>query len=687
MQKNKILPVKNLMYSKSYRIVAHLILALLFVLLPFIFAPSMLETETTFRFMASGVAIALFCALLIFFVFTSRPIYFYSFRSNPFYGLLALYLLYTGLTMSRSINGGEAIYDFLKLLVLSGYFLIFIWILRHTEGGIELLLKYMNISILVFTLIALSQAGLQLGTSNKVRFNFLLSSSLGNKNFYAETITLMLPLILAGVTILKRGWRIVSLINAGLILLTLVLLQTLSTWVAVSVLAGSGCLLFMIASWREKKGWQWLMPIGILLAAGAAFFFIYRSDRFDMIQSRVEKINTYANSSDALIQEDQFHTNSVAERLYLWRNAWHMYLDYPVAGAGYDNWKLYAPKYVLPFSGYAMDNSIRYIRPHNDLLLLLAEGGSIGFLLFLSLFGCIVYLAWRLLRGGIADRTLLLFTLCGLSTYLVIACFSLPGDRFYTQLLLMLFFAVICAAYDATLSNDTPGTDRQILLAVCVLLILSGSVTTYITMRRYASEVHLIYALQAQRKKDWQKMSYHAGMAKSYFFPLDYTATPISWYQGMAAFRSETPAISKYYFEEALRCNPYDLHVLNDLATSLQREGQNAKAAQLYDQVLGMAPFLASAYMNKVVMIYNSGQKDSAYQVLHKYPVHRGEYNDVLKGMLIIKVKTVVPDSNVYKLFFMRKDILAMDSVALSRHTTFEQYVLEDSLIKALSKK
>jgi hypothetical protein len=432
---------------------------------------------------------------------------------------------------------------------------------------------------------------------------------------------------------------------------------------------------------------------GLLLIIGLSVPLFYHMGKFALIQKRIEKINEYISSDNAHKHEDTYHTNSITERVFLWKNAWRMFKDHPVTGAGFDNWKIYATKYELPYSKYVIDNSTRYIRPHNDLLLILAEGGIIGFVLFISLFVSGFILAFRLFHTSLPPnlKMILLLSLSGLVIYLTIACFSLPGDRFYTQVLLFVYFAVICGLYDTQDIAAPSGSRHRAMAAICIASILSGVSIAYIGMIRYASEVHLIYALQAQNKKDWQKMGYHAAMAKSFFFPIDYTATPIAWYQGMAAFNSGAPTISKYYFEEALRCNPYDLLVLNDLATAIQREGDNAKAIRIYDQVLGMAPYFISSFMNKVVVLYNQGDKDSAYTFLHTYPIfyHADDnYDHILGIMLTNKTMEAIPDTLLARRYLKNnRSLLRMDSVATADHIPFEQLVLRDTMLIGLRKR
>jgi hypothetical protein len=504
---------------------------------------------------------------------------------------------------------------------------------------------------------------------------------------------LMLPLILMAVWKLRGGWRFVSMVNVLIILGTILLLQALSTWLAMSVFLffSFSILIYVSGSGQAPARNKWPIIIGLLVIAGVAIAILYRADQFTLIKNRIAKINEYAHSHDGYTREDDIHPNSVAERIFLWRNAWHMFRDYPIAGAGLDNWKIYSTRYELPFSRQVMNISIRYLRPHNDLLLILAEAGIIGFVMYISLFVYALFLGFRILRMPTARDAVpvIWLAMSGLIIYLVIACTSLPGDRFYTQIFLFLFFAIICAEYDRQPTDAQPSSPagRKVITAICLAALISGSAISYIGYKRYASEIHLLYALQAQAKKDWKKMSYHSAMAKNFFFPVDFTAAPIAWYQGMAAFYSGSPTISKYYFEEALRANPYDLNVLNDLATAMQREGDNERAGKTYDLVLSIAPYYSSSFMNKVVMIYNSGDHDKALTYLKTFPIHTETYKSMMNDMLTNKaIEALADTSSSTRMIVRKKNLIKMDSIATAEKISFEQVILRDTALARLKK-
>ena len=678
--------MKSTAYGKYISISSHIVLIALYVLMPFLFSTSLLECETTFRFIALGILLSLSTVILFLSSIMRSQIRMPSVLHIAFYIALFIFLCYSALTVTYSINAGEAIYDLLKLISIAGYFYVIVLLFLNNDTFLSLLLRYSNIAISSFSIIALSQIGLQMGASKKILIDFTLASSLGNKNFYTETMALFLPIAIMAAISLNGIWRLYSYANIVVILITIIALQSLSTWVALPIALVFFIIISLYARKHRlllvpffKKKMLWAFSALILICFGLLY---HQTNGFGLITKRLHKLNQYAGDNNSYASEGIFQENSISERIYLWQNALRMAKHKPLMGNGMDNWKILVAQYGLPFKPHALTSNIRFMRPHNDLLLLLAEGGLIGLGLYLCLYAIAFMYLIRLIRSGLPDRDkyILLLSASGLIVYLLIACFSLPGDRFYTLILLFQFFAIMIYYYEQQ-KDRLSGRSRTFTILLSLAMLTSSSCLAYIASQRYASEIHLIYALQAQSKQDWKKMSYHAGAAKSSLFPLDYTATPIAWYQGMASFNMGSPGIAKLYFEEALRRNPYHLQVLNDLATAEDRLDDTANALKHYDQALNMAPYFVSAYMNKVILIYNTGKKESAYDLLLAFPRHQdGSYKNLLRGILTNKIIDAFGDTARSNKYFKSYhfDILRKYDSATVHKLSIEQYAEQD---------
>jgi O-antigen ligase len=680
-------PLKNFLYTYGTRIASHLLLFSLFAILPFIFSDALLETETTARFILSAGILTLASVCLALTALSGQKLNTLILLKSPLFIILFFFLLILGLGVVRSLNQGEALYDYLKYFTFCGYLILFILLIKNDEGFLILLLKYVNLSVGIFTLIALSQLGNKLGLVNRRVIDYSLGSSLGNKNFYAETIALLLPLCLLGTLLLNRSSRIWSWVNIVLIIITIFALQTLSALVAMAL-----CSVIVMLIWRRLRssGFLKLEELDIkisrkqiitasVLIAVSVLLLSLGNQRYKGLFMRIDRVKSYVLNHDAASNKSIKNLNSISERLFLWKNALRVFKAYPLTGAGLDNWKVYAAKYQLPFQQI---ENVRYVRPHNDWLLYLAEEGLPGLLLFAGLFISAFILAFRSLRSSTHQHTklIVLAALSGLMLYAFIAFVSLPGDRFYTQIMLFLYLAIIAALSDRMRESLTTS---PILTATILTCFVVGSVAcSYAAIQRLKSELHLIYALKGASKRQWDKMKFHASRADTWYFPMDYTGTPISWYEGMAYFNEGESEIAKLYFEKALRVNPYHIQVLNDMGTVQEKLGDPESAEKTYDKVLAMSPLFSTPYFNKVVMTYNKGQKQKAYDMVHearnmgmsiKVPIY--------EAILMDKIKTTIQDSLTAAKYIKKNQYILRqkDSIALSQHITFEDLVAREA--------
>ena len=674
----------HLSSPQKIKALVHGFLFVLWVLMPFVFSDALLERETTLRYLLSGMLLAgAYIGVAVLYMQGSISLPTFSSASSC-YRFLGVFVLLSGTSLLKSINPGEAIYEYLKLIMAVSLLLLFLVFYVNDATMLRTVSRYAAIAVASFTLIALSQVGNSLAAHHHFAIDFTLASSLGNKNFYAETMILFLPLCIMGVVLNRGFWRWFAILQVLVLVVTLITLQTLSTWLA-AVLSLVIVAVFFLKyfDWKEfstslTTGFRRLLLSAAVLLGLFMLLLIFKN--ISLITLRLHHIIAYVLHPQSYSSSDPTNVNSIAERISLWKNAWRVFKEYPLLGCGAENWKLLAPHYGLPFSQFSTNAEIRYIRPHNDWLLILAEQGIVGFMVYVSIFVSALYYGWRTLQRteGNTPRLTLMLIGIGVLCYMVVAACSLPSSRFYTVVLLMLFFALLTTAPQAAPQVSSPRRTPLWMLWI-LIAILNGVATSYISASRYVSEVHLIYALQAQTKSDWHQMAYHAGQAKSYFFPLDFTATPIAWYEGRAYFSSATPSVSKFYFEEALRRNPYHLHAINDLATINDREGNTDKAMKLYNDALAMAPLFTYAYMNKAILLYNAGARDSAYRYMHQYPERKALYRNFMTVILTDKLRRYVSDTATASHIIneLGGNILAMDTVAEVQHQTFEEVIRE----------
>lgn len=166
--------------------------------------------------------------------------------------------------------------------------------------------------------------------------------------------------------------------------------------------------------------------VAVSVAAGAGFA---------VLPSFHDRVSTMADPS--------FRSNS--ERLLMWQAATEIFRDYPLTGVGMDmfGW-FYNTEYISPL---AMERAVNpadpwsgHGHPHNNLMQNLAEGGMLGFSMFLLMHG---YFLWRFYRLWKAEKAAFPY---GLMMILVFAGLQLEGmtDTNMKQVPIMREYWLLC---------------------------------------------------------------------------------------------------------------------------------------------------------------------------------------------------------------------------------------------------
>jgi len=332
-----------------------------------------------------------------------------------------------------------------------------------------------------------------------------------------------------------------------------------------------------------------------------------------------------------------------------------MIKEYPLAGAGLNNWKIIHPKYGFGGTSFLNKGMTHFEHPHNDYLLVEAEQGIPGIVLYLALFFLVFQMMVRKWRSGVSadDRIMLLSMAFGIVGFMTMSCFGYPRSRMFSMLLMMLQFAVVISIYmESDQKIFSFSKNRFIAFACLSMLILS--VAVYAGTDRLRGEIHAKQMMIAQFNSNFARMKREADKTENYFFPLDMTSTPLAWYKGMAYFYSGNIPRAMEYYKQAIRVNPYHLRVLNDYATSFERLGQRDSAIVYYKKTLTITPLFVDGILNLSAAYFNEHQNDSAYfmiERLYNLPMKGTEkqtYDLFLPAILFAKVNdslSSVPDT------------------------------------------
>ncbi|MBO9129999.1 O-antigen ligase family protein [Bacillus sp. 165] len=281
--------------------------------------------------------------------------------------------------------------NILKLGVNFFYVLMFLYYFQ-VEGNLFKFLKYWSAASIFFSLISL--AGVVL---------YYLGYDLGLSYAFRATGTFEDPNLAAAYCIISIGFCLIynrmykqKTIGLNVILLFIILVLTASRGAAVGFLVGCLGAALMFYSLKNMKN---LLRLIFYVAAGALLFVSALKlglFELDIVQNSLNRISSVESSDEG-----------TQLRMLLWKTAFQMWAENPIFGVGTGQYINHTSNIL----GYTLDNI-----PHNTYLAFLAETGSAGFLILVSLPCYIVFKILSLSKSYKNLKAYLIFTMIAIGT-------------------------------------------------------------------------------------------------------------------------------------------------------------------------------------------------------------------------------------------------------------------------------
>jgi tetratricopeptide (TPR) repeat protein len=99
---------------------------------------------------------------------------------------------------------------------------------------------------------------------------------------------------------------------------------------------------------------------------------------------------------------------------------------------------------------------------------------------------------------------------------------------------------------------------------------------------------------------------------------LDPTSVPIAWYKGVAFFSLEDFTRAKQQFELANTIHPYNIHVMNNLASCYEKLNRHDQAIRYYRKALHYSSGFEEARLNLSAVYYNTKAYEKAFQTIDR---------------------------------------------------------------------
>ena len=435
---------------------------------------------------------------------------------SPALWLFAGYVLFTAISGFQSVNRSEWLYQTLRTVLMLFFLFVAITIIDK-----KIISDGLIILAIVFCIVRL------FGGENGL---------MCNRNLNAAAFMLLIPFCL-----MTRFKRIGKCIIYGGLIPIMVVNITLLVCRSVYIATGVVFLAFM------KKRTVYTIIAIIITIAGFCLLFRY---------------------------ENVVNTASIQRRVSVSLATLKMIADNRF-GVGAGNWQIIIPQYVTHFmTGRELLTEV-LIRPHNDVLWILAETGIVGAMFYIGFFVYVLRAAWKKKNKSI---------LAGLLGYLVFASFSIPSERaFHSIIMLVLAALAVKRKYEPLEFRPSP------LLAVILVFII-----VVFGFRHRAS----LQSLAVRETRDYKKTR---TILKdiSWFAALDGTTTPLHLYRAIARYEQGYELYSLEDFSKAYRLHPNNVHTIAVFGAVLSNMGRHNDARYYLTKMNAMKPIYKEKFIRK----------------------------------------------------------------------------------------
>lgn len=281
--------------------------------------------------------------------------------------------------------------------------------------------KQVNEIVLAMVLAGVIAALFNLYENRGIKFGSLrliYTSTFGNPVFFAQYLSLAIPLSLAMCLEKKIFSRLFFALAAALMLAFFVLTRSRGAYLGLFVAGIYCCIIvataakkgtFLFLASREGKN----RNVPFFLITGGLLFFL-------------------AAFSAGLVFSTQFRGwagenlrfRNLA-RVQLWGSTLRMAIGHPVLGVGAGNFKVAYPLYRNPKERETVPKGVKYSKAHNDFLQVWAETGTLGLVSFLAiLWALLPFILHPLRQRAGPSAHISLGLAAGMVAFLVQACFN-----------------------------------------------------------------------------------------------------------------------------------------------------------------------------------------------------------------------------------------------------------------------
>lgn len=490
----------------------------------------------------------------------------------------------------------ESLNTIVRQLTIFGFFITTSLLFKTSQLNLQHIIK----GIKYMLLISLTFSVFQFFTLDLVNNDFgkavyAIYSTNGHKNLLSSYL-LISTLILFLNDKKHKNFGFKTLIIFTLLLI--IILQTRAVWLAGIIIF----IIYLIMKSSSKSSSNKINPLVIF----SAIVFIL------LTIGLLGKTNFFSHL---------LYSESVEERMDLWENSLLIIKNHFWTGIGAGNWQFKYTKFGLTHfdQGNVTSGWTTFQRPHNDFLWIFSEGGFFSGVLYFSLLGSSILYSIKnyILSIEKVDKQKYLILFCIIIVFFIISLFDFPFERIEHMLLISLIWAIIFSS-NLNLKNEAVLKKNISINILPITLLIISLFTLFVSFKRMSGEFHTQKMYGYRQMANWQNVIEEAEQAKNDFYQVDPTSIPLDWYKGVAYFSMNQKDKAKKSFESAFKLSPYNIHVINNLASVNEVTGKHKKAIEYYRLALKISPNFEESLLNLAAVYYNEKKYENAYETINK---------------------------------------------------------------------
>jgi O-antigen ligase len=499
-------------------------------------------------------------------------------------------------------------------------------------------IAYIITAILIYDcLFVLSNFSKNLDTMDLDQNILALMGNHGNKNVMAASLVIKIPFCLYVALKNKVGSKMIGVIGLLLGFISLFVLNTRSTFVAI-ILIGLIFIIFTAFSYGKHQIKNILIRVSIFIIPLVISYFAANALLSNAL-SMQENAGGYG-TVDARLKTINFKDNE-SSRIHLWGTAYDYFKKHPIIGGGYGNWKLAS----IPYEKSVANELFVPYHSHNDFIENAADLGLLGGLAYLGLF---VFMFLFSIQAFIKEkyknyREFIGIAFLGITCYFVDALLNFPAERPAMQTMFTVCSALVLAPYflvqQAKDEVKKSYTFIPSLYFVLALILVIPSI--YIANQVYASfkiqkfVMGEINANPVYSTKEVIKLPNIPNLSTS--------ALPIKALIARYYIRDKNFPAAIKLLKESDNDNPY-IHYNDFLLTSVYASQNNFDSTLVYaKRAFYNWPRATSYYKNMVfaaVRKKDTIELNKAFDTSLKYSNTALTYEEYVKGSFELKSKT-----------------------------------------------